>query len=206
MESPIIHLISLNKKKGKIMFEVIFIIVLIVVFFLIFLVVLEISKCDVQTTSKSIQIFSCQTSMFSELHRIQLDNSRNNSTYTHSMGFEYVHVPLQTDLHTFVDFVNQKLYKYTKVKSLILRHLYFVKCTYQMFPDFELNIPQYKSSLVIVNLDDKHPLHIKDPPTVLHKHMMAFTQLSKPHNKNMKISGSCFLYGVLTKLSTLDYY
>jgi len=184
------------------MFEVIFIIVLIVVFFLIFLVVLEISKCDVQTTSKSIQIFTCQTSMFSELHRIQLDS---NSTYTHSMGFEYVHVPLQTDLHTFVDFVNQKLYKYTKVKSLILRHLYFVKCTYQMFPDFELNIPQYKSSLVIVNLDDQHPLHIKDPPTVLHKHMMAFTQLSKP-NKNMKISGSCFLYGVLTKLSTLDYY
>ena len=190
------------------MFEIIFIIVLIVVFFLIFLVVLEISKCDVQTTSKSIQFFTCQTSMFSELHRIQLDYSRNNSTYTHSMGFEYVHVPLKTDLHTFVDFVNQKLYKYTKVKSLILRHLYFVKCTYQLFPDFELNIPQYKSSLVILNLDDQHPLHIKhaaENPTVLHKYMMAFTRLSTP-NKNIKISGSCFLYGVLTKLSTLDYY
>jgi hypothetical protein len=190
------------------MFEVIFIIVLIVVFFLIFLVVLEISKCDVHTSSKSIQIFTCQTSRFSELHRIQLDNSRNNSTYTHSMGFEYVHVPLETDLHTFVDFVNEKLYKYTKVKSLILRHLYFVKCTYQLFPDFDLNLPSYKSSLVIVNLDDQHPLYIKHPtdkPTVLQKHMMAFTQFSTP-SKNMKISGSCFLYGVLTQLSTLDYY
>ena len=189
------------------MFEPIFIILVIVVCFLLFLVILEISKCEV-ATSNSYTFIVCKVpmSISSELRLIKVNNSL---MYTYSMGFEYGHVSLQTDLHTFVDFITQKLYKYNRAKSMILRHIYFVKCTFQSFPDFDLYTPPYKASLIIVNLDENYPLLIKNENdkkhTILQTHMMAFTQLSQP-NLQIKISGNCFLYAFVTKMSTLDYY
>ena len=128
----------------------------------------------------------------------------------HSPGYEYAHIPFDTDLQAFSDFSIRKLFKYANMKSVLLQHLYNVRCVFtQTTPDFVLQPPLgHRVSLVLLNLDKHTPLRVTNTTsgkrTNIAPLMFAITPIHQ--HGALALVGTRFVYGYFVIMTTLDYY
>lgn len=135
------------------------------------------------------------------------------ASWSHSMGYDYEYVDTDTDLGALSELVTAKMSRYFRVKSLIIKHVYNVKCTHSFLAEFELSLPKYKHGLFLINLDPSgKPLTVftsqrKKDTFSIPQYMLAFTSLATPGKEfcSIKAQGSKFMYGIITPHSTLHY-
>jgi hypothetical protein len=173
----------------------------IVLALLMFLVISEAMRSDSAPEQRG---WEMSTSRLPEhvLHQLL---SMDVKLYPHSLGFRQCHVPFTYDLQDFSDFILQKLFKYTRVQSVALTHMYRVTGTFNSRPTFRLVPPSYNLSLVLVILSEHAVVTHANKTTKVASGMLAFTPFRRHNDCPILIECNDFCYGYISTISTLDH-
>ena len=174
--------------------------VLILTLLMSFLVVSEAMQSDISPEHRNWEL---HTSRLPD-HLLNQLSSMEVTLQPYSLGFRQGCVPFTHDLHEVSDFILQKLFKYTRTKSMALTHLYRVAGSFTSRPTFRLVTPSHSLSLVLMILSDYAIITHANKTTQVASGLMAFTPIHL-HDCPTLIECNNFCYGYVSTISTLDH-